>query len=592
MKVQKNSPASAQNEIKKVTNLFNHITRLDEMELNVGGLLNEAVSIIYSAWITNSEIAVRIEYNGKRYSSQDFKEVKWDITSEAHIHDELYLKLHIYCLENCAFTEAEQQLSDVLASKLAVKLKRVLDHNEMQENRELLDKAYKLARIGTWEYDMINDKLHWSDVTKEVHGFESDYEPDVESTVQLFKEGYHRDTFAKAASDAIEREKPFDVELKIISGKGDERWIRATGFPEYKNGKCTRFYGISQNVTEWRKAEEEVELNDRRFKALVRHGMDMIAILNEEGDFIFVSPTSLNVLGIPAESFNGENAFDHIHEADRDRVFRQFTALPLKETTKIKPFRYKDANEEWKWLEATITNLTDDHAVKGYVVNSRDITERQIKQEQIIGSLREKETLLSEIHHRIKNNLSVLTGLLQLQATQENNEEVINRLFDSVARIQTMASIHEQLYQSNNFGSIELGDRLQLLAINIKKSFQSQTNVELNFQCEPTHLPVPQALPCSLIANEVITNIFKHAFKGRPEGTITIELSKVDVEGYHKMQITDNGVGLPEGFKPDKRKSLGVSLINMLAGQLHAEYSFESTENGTVFTLLFKKGTI
>lgn len=98
------------------------------------------------------------------------------------------------------------------------------------------------------------------------------------------------------------------------------------------------------------------------------------------------------------------------------------TAVKKLLKTQLAPFRFLDAEDQWRWLEATITNMMNDPAVQGYVSNSRDVTERQIKQEQIIDSLKEKETLLAEVHHRVKNNLSVLTGLLQLQAADEEKD--------------------------------------------------------------------------------------------------------------------------------------------------------------------------
>jgi PAS domain S-box-containing protein len=296
----------------------------------------------------------------------------------------------------------------------------------------------------------------------------------------------------------------------------------------------------------------------------------------------------VNVLGFSPEHFVDKNAFDFIHEEDRDRIYRQFSSLKPRESAQLTPFRFLNAEGDWRWLEATVTNLSDDPAIQGYVVNSRDVTERQIKQEQIIDSLKEKETLLAEVHHRVKNNLSVLTGLLQMQAANETNEEVLKRLFDSVARIHTMASIHEQLYQTSNFGSIDLAERIKLLAINIQKSFQTETQVELNFQCESADLPVSKALPCSLITNEVLTNIFKHAFEDRATGKITLTLSNTEASNYLKLTVSDNGKGLPEDFDPSESSSLGLTLIDMLSEQLPAEYAFTSNEKGTNFELLFK----
>lgn len=573
-------------QLKKLATLFLLITCLDESVLTADELFKQCCQLISEKWISPKKLSVLIDCNGEIYKSDNFKESGSKLSSSASVKD-YFITLTVYSSDG-DFSESEEILVNVLANKLSVKYKRIQDHQELKESQELLEKAYKLARIGTWEYDMINDKLHWSDDTKEVHGFGPDYEPDVESTIMLFKEGYNRDTFAKAVENAIQNYQPFDVELKIISGEGDERWIRATGHPEFRDGVCTRFYGISQNVTDRRKAEEEVALNDRRFRALVQHGMDLIAILDEEANYKFVSPTSKNVLGYPPEFYIGKNALDFIHPDDKERLLRQFNSLKPQETTQLRPFRFQNEKGDWLWIESAVTNLSEDPAVKGFVVNSRDVTERQIKKEQVLDSLKEKETLLSEIHHRIKNNLSVLTGLLQLQATTENNEEVIERLFDSVARINTMASIHEQLYQTSNFSSIEFADRLQMLIMNIKKSFQTQTDVELNFQCEPVEVPLEKALPVSLIANEVVTNIFKHAFKDVEKGKITIELEHIDVQDYVRLTIRDDGGGLPNDFDPEKSKSLGLSLINMLSEQLPGEYNFNSTKKGVEFNLQFK----
>ncbi len=575
--------------LKRQSKLFYHISSLDEQSLSKRELLERAVKLTSNCWLYPNAISVIIEFEGKKYKQPESKRSSWSIEVESEVRKGKTLNFQVYNSEERDFLEEEQDLAQVISHNLAAKVDRIISREELREEEELLDKAYKLAHIGTWEYDMINDDLYWSDVTKEVHGFGPDYIPDVESTVLLFKEGYNRDTFAKAAEDAIERNIPFDVELKIVSGKGDERWIRATGEPEYNDeGVCVRFYGISQNVTDRRQAEENLELNERRFKALVQDGMDMIAILDEEANYKYVSPASTKVLGMPPDFFGGKNVFNFIHEDDKERIHKQFSSLKYKESTALKPFRFLNADEEWQWLESTITNLSEDPAVKGYVANSRDVTERQVQHEEIVDSLKEKETLLAEIHHRIKNNLSVLTGLLQLQAAKENNEEVLERLFDSVARIHTMASIHEQLYQSNNFSTIEFGDRVKLLAMNIQKSYQIETDVELNFQYEPVEVDIAKALPCSLIANEVLTNIFKHAFKGRDKGKVTIELTQTDINDYMKLAIIDDGIGIPEDFNPKESDSLGLSLIDMLSDQIKAEYYFEDLESGTAFNLLFK----
>jgi PAS domain S-box-containing protein len=577
--------------LERQSNLFYRISSLDDEKLTTEELLDSTLRIMHDLQQRDTEnVAACIHYRNRFYKTPNYRETSWFLSSVETAKSGHTLTIKVYYKAKAIFPAEEQMLLDSIAATLISKLDRIVSKEELEKRQAFLDKAYKLARIGTWEYDMVNEKLYWSTVTKEVHGFDEDYIPDVESTINLFKEGFHRETFARATHNAREHEKPFDVELKIVSGKGDERWIRATGEPEYNEyGICTRFYGISQNVTGRRQAEEELQLNERRFKALVQDGSDLIAILDDEANYKYVSPTSKAVLGIAAEDFIGKNALDFIHADDKDRIFKHISTLAPKESVQVDPFRFVDGEGNWKWLETTITNLTDDSAVGGFVANSRDITERQLQQDQIVESLKEKETLLSEIHHRVKNNLAVITGMLQLQAMSEENGEVLDRLNDSISRIRTMSSIHEHLYQSKSFSKLELDTRIRQLVLNIQKSFQTDIDVEINFRCDPLKMNINQALPCSLIVNEIVTNIFKHAFKNRRTGKVDVILRTLSESEQIYLAIADNGTGMPEDFNPAESSSLGLTLIKLFSQQLHAEHEFTSSEEGTTFTLTFAR---
>lgn len=580
-----NHPNSIQ---KEQAELFSNLIELDEKKLNSDQLITNLLQIYKECWPYGKVVAASLNYQGVNFgddiNTQDG--FLYKSTIEGSDSDELMIRLQVNASKSGSVTD--QKVLDATARLIASKLDKIKARKLLKEEREFLDKAYKLARIGTWEYDMINDHLHWSDITKEIHGFDSDYKPDVQSTVLLFKEGFHRETFAKTVEDAIERFKPFDVELKIISGKGDERWIRATGEPEFdENGVCTRFYGISQNVTNRKQSAEDLQLSERRFRALVQDGSDMIAILDKRAVYRYVSPTSLRILGIPAEDVIGKSALEFIHNEDKERVFGTLVGLKHKERVHISAYRFADAAGNWRWIESTLTNLSDDPAVNGYVANSRDVTEQYLRQQKMEGSLREKETLLSEIHHRINNNLTVLTSLLQMQASHENNREVLDKLADSVTRVHAMANIHEQLYQSQNFTKLELSERIKLLVMNIQNTFQVETAMEIRFECDEIYLDVDKSLPLSLILNEVITNIFKYAFKGQKTGKINIKLT--DNGSLVECRIIDNGVGLPDDFDVRQSNSLGLTLIKSLAQQLKADYQFNSDHKGTEFFLSFEK---
>lgn len=580
-------PMPAEEALRKQTKLFQELSGLNEERLPAGDLLEKAAKITCDNWIVDDTTAVQIKRDSNTFSCGNTDDFDDFISVETELADDSLLGLEVYSEEERSFTANEKNLCLVILDMLSTKINRSIAQQKLDIEQERLDRAYKLAHIGTWHYDIGNDKLIWSDVTKQVHGFGPEYTPDVESTIMLFKEGYHRDTFARAAEDAIERGIPFDLELKIISGKGDERWIRATGEPEYEDGECVRFYGISQNVTDRRKAEEDLEFSERRFRALVKYGMDMLSILDEEGSFIYVSEGSEQVLGFDSGYFDGKNAFSFIHEGDVKRTRKEFNELPSGESIAVKPFRFPDINGNWRWLETTVSNLSNDPAVRGYVCNSRDITDRMIKQEELLEAIKQKDTILGEIHHRIKNNLSVLTGTLHLQVAEENNEEVMKRLLDSIARIHTIASIHEHLYVHNNYTSIDFSDRLTLLTKDIRQTMQTEAEVDLDFQLIPVEIPVEQATNCFLLINEVLTNIFKHAFTGRKKGQITISLTRPDKDHDLCLSIRDNGKGFSPEQPVSKSGTLGMSLIDMLSRQIGADYSFASDDKGTTFELYF-----
>ncbi|MEN9942725.1 MAG: hypothetical protein RLZZ91_726 [Bacteroidota bacterium] len=215
-----------------------------------------------------------------------------------------------------------------------------------------------------------------------------------------------------------------------------------------------------------------------------------------------------------------------------------------------------------------------------------DVTAVIEAQEQLQKSLLEKEALLGEIHHRVKNNLTVVYSLLELQAIQEKNADIAFAYRESQSRIKAMALVHEMLYKSHSFEAIELFSYLKNLAEHLQHLLAVNKVVELKFIGEAVDLPISTAVTCGLFANEILTNSYKYAIPFVDSPVISIRLEEVN--GFVEMEISDNGPGLNKDFEEGKNASLGFKLMRTFASQLKGDLEIKS-ENGLIYLLKFKK---
>ncbi|HBX65782.1 MAG TPA: histidine kinase, partial [Balneolaceae bacterium] len=215
-----------------------------------------------------------------------------------------------------------------------------------------------------------------------------------------------------------------------------------------------------------------------------------------------------------------------------------------------------------------------------------DISERKKQEEEIRASLKEKEVMLAEIHHRVKNNLAVISGLLQLQTYSANNEEVEKALSDSQMRVQSIALVHEMLYESESLAYIKYDKYINDLLQAISSMHMNSKEIKLTSEVEPISLSINQAIPCSLLINELIVNAFKHAFNDQEEGEIKVKLRQHEDE--ITMVISDTGSGF-DIEKFNDSDSLGATLIKTLSDQLGSKFEIlENSKNkGSVFKIKF-----
>jgi two-component sensor histidine kinase len=211
-----------------------------------------------------------------------------------------------------------------------------------------------------------------------------------------------------------------------------------------------------------------------------------------------------------------------------------------------------------------------------------DISERKLASQRMLDSLLEKEVLLKEIHHRVKNNLQIISSLLNLQASSVSDERFVGLIEESKARIAAMALVHQQLYQSHDLAGLKFGDYAERLCSSLKQTFQ-KNRVEILVEADGSVLSIDDAIPCGLIANECITNALKYAFPDERPGKVTLGFAQMG-ENYC-LSVTDDGVGLPMGFDPAALTSLGVTLVQTLAQQLRGRFGFERVPKTKFFVL-------
>ena len=346
---------------------------------------------------------------------------------------------------------------------------------------------------------------------------------------------------------------------------------------------------VIRDVTHLREAQNEL----RRTNAILRTQMELsmsgILVVDEKGNVISYNQRYIEMWDIPREALDSgsdEQVVQSILEkvADPDAFLEKRRSIRQEKEAR---YQGEIVLKDGQVFEEYVAPMPDEeNRHYGWVIYFRDITEDRRSEERLRASVMEKEVLLKEIHHRVKNNLQVISGLLDLQMyhiTDNRGKEIYK---ESQNRVITMALIHEELYQAKDLAQVDYGTYIRNLVNNLFKSYAIDTGkIKLNLHAEDVRLVVDTAIPCGLIINELVTNSFKHAFPDGREGEMTIIFRQVD-EGKYHLEVRDDGVGFPEGFDIKKTSSLGLQLVSILVEQLSGDMRIKS-EKGTSFLINF-----
>jgi len=340
---------------------------------------------------------------------------------------------------------------------------------------------------------------------------------------------------------------------------------------------------MGEDITESVRAKEQIYAYESRLRAIIESARDAIFIKDRSLVYTMANPAMAKLTGLGIEEIIGRT--DH-------EIFGLKAAMEIEEDDRRVLSGETIENERTRQvggrLQVSSTVKVPLRGAGGEIVGlcgiARDITERRRVEEQIRTSLAEKETLLKEIHHRVKNNLQIISSLLNLQTRYIKDGPALELFNESQNRVKSMALIHEKLYNSRDFSSIDFSDYVRSLAGDLFRSYGALSrSVSFKLDVRDVHLNIERAIPCGLIINELISNALKHAFRDMSDGELSVRFCPQN--GRYLLSIHDNGAGMPPNLDWRNTRTLGMQLVMSLVAQLGGEIQLVQ-EQGTEFRIV------
>ena len=350
------------------------------------------------------------------------------------------------------------------------------------------------------------------------------------------------------------------------------------------DGNFNGAIALVTDITDKKRAEVSLRESEERFRSIFESQMTGTLLIDAQTHTILdANEKAVLLIGLPKDGVVGKTCHEFIcpaecgrcpvtelgqtiDQSERFLINAQGECIPIMKFVKVL------AMGERQYLIETFT----------------DITALKKNEENLRSSLAEKSVLLMEVHHRVKNNLQIISGLIRLQSRYITNEQALDALRECENRVLTMALVHESLYQSGNLANINVRQHLSHLVTNLLMSEEQDRQIRLETDIDDVQLDLDTAIPCSLIVNELVTNAMKYAFRGREGGTIRISMHEEPGDMF-LLSVGDDGVGFPESVNPVSSGGLGLKLVTrLIRDQLKGTVDI-MRKDGTTFLIRFPK---
>lgn len=440
-------------------------------------------------------------------------------------------------------------------------------------NRFLL--ATKAGGIGVWEWHITTNRMSADLRMYELYQLELGTAAD---DMDCWIARIHEQDRVRVKSEfaaAVKSGLPYDSEFRLMLPDRSIRIIKANGLMSgWSDDGTLSMIGVNWDITELRRAERAQRESEERFRLFVENVQNYsIIMLDAEGYVESWNSAAQQMQGYSAEEIIGKH-FSVFQTAES--VAEGHPELMLKTAARTGRFY----EEGWRLrkdgsrfvAEVVMTALRDEvGSLRGFSIVKRDLTDQKYKEAVISDALLEKETLLKEVYHRVKNNLQVITSLLKLQARTLGPGPAFDALSESVGRVRAMSMVHEKLYQSGTLSSIPVRDYIVDLCRDLSMTTgASDRGVVISCDIAPIQMRLENAVPLGLLLNELVSNCLKHAFPDERKGTVNISLMLEDASNA-VIRVADNGIGIAADFDIQSTTSLGLKLATTLAYQLDGE---------------------
>jgi PAS domain S-box-containing protein len=341
---------------------------------------------------------------------------------------------------------------------------------------------------------------------------------------------------------------------------------------------------LQKEIAERQQTEEALQEKT----VALENAAEGISRIHAEGCYLTVNQAYAALCGYQPQEMIGMKWQRSVHPADQQKLMAAYQKMVTQDKAEVEVRGVRKDNSVFYQQLVLVKTNDRERRFTGHFCFMRDITERKQAEDQIKASLHEKEVLLKEIHHRVKNNMQVICSLLNLQSAYIRDPEALALFRESESRIRSMAMIHEKLYQHESLSRVDFSEYLSSLSSLLFTTYVSNpAAVQLATRLDPVFLDLDTAVPLGLIVNELVSNSLKYAYPEGRNGVVEVAL-RAGPENQYALSVRDQGVGLPTGFDVNTNDTLGLHLVNILSAQLGAGLSVQSSSQGTTFEVTFQ----